>query len=183
MHMMINGLIGLLTMLYPFAVYFGTQYLEPWKIAAVLFVLLGIRLVASYSVRHWSCPLLIAGMVYCGFAIWSNALLTLRFYPAIANAAMLLLFSASLLSSQSLIERLARLQHPDLPPEGILYTRRVTWVWCGFFIVNGGIALATALWASIGLWSLYNGFIAYLLMGILLVGEYIIRMKTQKHVK
>jgi uncharacterized membrane protein len=183
MQVMINSVIGLLTMFYPFAVYFGTRYLEPWKIASVLLVLLGIRLIASYSVKHWSYPLLMMGMVYCGFAIWSNELLTLRFYPAIANAAMLLLFSWTLLSPPSLIERIARIQHPDLPPEGIVYTRRVTQVWCAFFIVNGSIAFATALWGSFELWSLYNGLIAYLLMGILFVGEYIIRIKTQKHVR
>ena len=176
-------ILGLLTMLYPFAVYFGTQYLEPWKIASILFALLGIRFIASYTVNHWSWPLLMIGMVYCGFAIWSNELLTLRFYPAIANAAMLLLFSWSLLSPPSLIERLARIQHPDLPPEGILYTRRVTLIWCVFFIVNGSIALSTALWSSFELWSLYNGLIAYVLMGILLAGEYIVRIKTRKHVK
>ncbi|MGZ8237628.1 MAG: hypothetical protein ACXW1Z_23480 [Methylobacter sp.] len=183
MRIVINSLIGVLTMLYPFAVYFGTRYLEPWKIASVLLVLLGIRLTASYSAKHWSSPLLIAGMLYCGFAIWSNELITLRFYPVIVNLAMLLVFSWSLLSPQSLIERLARIQHPDLPPEGITYTRRVTQIWCAFFIVNGGIALATALWSSVELWSLYNGLIAYVLMGILLAGEYIVRMKTQKHVK
>ncbi|MEI6066603.1 MAG: hypothetical protein WCP96_04660 [Methylococcaceae bacterium] len=181
--MIINSVIGLLTMLYPFAVYFGIHYLEPWKIASVLFVLLGIRMIVSYSIKHWSCPLLLMGMIYCGFAIWSNELLTLRFYPAIANVAMLLLFSWSLLSPPSLIERLARTQHPDLPPEGVIYTRRVTRIWCVFFIVNGSIALATALWSSFEIWSLYNGFIAYILMGILFVGEYIVRMKTQKHVK
>lgn len=170
-------------MLYPFAVYFGTHYLQPWKIASVLLVLLGIRLIASYSVKHWSSPLLLVGMVYCGFAIWSNELLTLRFYPAIANAAMLLLFSWTLLSPPSLIERIAKIQHPNLPPEGIVYTRRVTQVWCAFFIVNGGIAFATALWGSFELWSLYNGLIAYLLMGLLFVGEYIVRIKTQKHVR
>jgi len=170
-------------MLYPFAVYFGTHYLEPWKIASILSALLGIRLIASYTVKHWSSPLLMLGMVYCGFAIWSNELLTLRFYPAIANGAMLLLFSWSLLSPPSLIERLARIQHPDLPPEGIVYTRRVTWIWCAFFIVNGSIAFATALWSSFEFWSLYNGLIAYILVGILLVGEYIVRMKTQKHLR
>lgn len=170
-------------MLYPFAVYFGTHYLQPWKIASVLLVLLGIRLIASYSVKHWSSPLLLVGMVYCGFAIWSNELLTLRFYPAITNAAMLLLFSWTLLSPPSLIERIAKIQHPNLPPEGIVYTRRVTQVWCAFFIVNGGIAFATALWGSFELWSLYNGLIAYLLMGLLFVGEYIVRIKTQKHVR
>ena len=170
-------------MLYPFAVYFGTQYLEPWKIASVLLVLLGLRLIASYASKHWSSPLLMAGMVYCGFAIWSNELLTLRFYPAIANGMMLLLFTWSLWSPPSLIERVARIQHPDLPSEGILYTRRVTQIWCAFFIVNGSIALVTALWCSFEVWSLYNGLIAYLLMGFLFVGEYVVRMKTQKHVR
>jgi uncharacterized membrane protein len=180
---MLNSLIGVLTMLYPFAVYFGTQYFEPWKIAVILIVLLGIRLLASYSVKHWSSPLLLVGMAYCAFAIWSNELLTLRFYPVIVNAAMLSIFSASLLSPQSLIERLARIQHPDLPTEGVIYTRRVTQLWCAFFIINGGIALTTALWSSFEVWSLYNGLIAYVLMGILLAGEYIVRLKTQKHVK
>lgn len=170
-------------MLYPFAVYFGIQYLEPWKIASILFVLLGIRLIAAYSVKHWSSPLLMLGMVYCLLAGWSNELLSLRFYPVIVNCAMLLLFSWSLLSPQSLIERIARIQHPELPPEAIVYTRRVTQVWCVFFIVNGSIALITALWSSFDAWILYNGLIAYLLMGILFAGEYCVRLRTQKHVK
>ena len=49
---MINSVIGLLTILYPFAVYFGMHYLEPWKIASVLFILLGIRLIASEYYQH-----------------------------------------------------------------------------------------------------------------------------------
>ena len=52
-----------------------------------------------------------------------------------------------------------------------------------FFIVNGSIALVTALWSSFEIWSLYNGFIAYLIMGLLLVGEYIVRMRTQKYAR
>jgi uncharacterized membrane protein len=183
MRLIINTAIGLLTTLYPFAVYFGTQYLPPWKIASVLMVLLGLRLIASYSIKHWSYPLLIVGIMYFGVAIWSNQLLTLRFYPVIANAAMLLLFAWSLYSPPSLIERIARIQHPNLPPEGVIYTRRVTQIWCGFFSINGSIALATALWSSMETWSLYNGLIAYILMGILFAAEYLIRIKTQKHVR
>jgi uncharacterized membrane protein len=110
-------------------------------------------------------------------------LLTLRFYPAIVNAAMLLLFSWSLWSPPSIIERFARIQHPDLPPEGVIYTRCVTQVWCGFFIINGSIALATTLWSSFEIWSLYNGLIAYLMMGILFIGEYLVRIKTQNHAR
>ncbi|MGZ8186201.1 MAG: hypothetical protein ACXWTL_07130 [Methylobacter sp.] len=183
MRIFINSVTGLLTLFYPFAVYFGINYLEPRQIAAMLVILLLIRLSASYSAKYRITPLLIAGIVYCGFAIWSNNLVTLRFYPVLVNEMMLLVFSWSLLSPPSLIERLARLQHPDLPPEGIIYTRRVTQAWCVFFIINGSIALTTALWSSFEFWSLYNGLIAYLLMGILLGGEYIIRIRTQKHVR
>jgi uncharacterized membrane protein len=183
MHIVFNSIIGLLTLLYPFIVYFGTQYLEPWKIAGILIILLCIRLLASVAVKHWSSPLFLIGILYFSFAIWSDRLFTLRFYPVIANLAVLLLFSWSLYSPPSLIERIARIQHPNLPPEGVVYTRRVTQVWCLFFVINGSIALVTALWASFEIWSLYNGLIAYLLMGILFAGEYIIRMKTQKHAR
>lgn len=182
MKVFLNGIIGLLTLLYPFAVYFGIKYFEPWKIASFLVGLLAIRLVASVSIKHWSSPLLLIGMLYCAFAIWTNELSTLRLYPVIVNVGMLLLFAWSLVSPPSLIEHLARIQHPDLPPEGIVYTRRVTQVWCAFFIINGSIAYVTARWSSFETWSLYNGLIAYVLMGILFAGEYVVRMRTQKHV-
>jgi uncharacterized membrane protein len=182
MRVAINGLIGLLTLAYPLAVYFGIQYVEPRMIAVILLALLALRL-ASRAGGQWMRPLLITGMLYCGFAIWANNLISLRFYPALVSAGMLLIFAWSLWSPQPLIERLARLQHPDLPPEGVVYTRRVTQVWCAFFAMNGLIALATALWGSFEQWSLYNGLISYLLTGALLGGEYIVRLRTQKHVR
>ena len=183
MRWLVNSVIGLSTLLYPLAVYFGSKYFEPWKLACLLVALLLVRLAASVSRKHWSTPLLIGGIGYALFVIWSNELGALRLYPVLVNGLMLLIFGWSLVSPPPLIERIARLQHPDLPPEGVIYTRRVTQVWCGFFIVNGSIALITALWASLEIWSLYNGLIAYLLMGILFGGEYLVRMKTQKHVR
>jgi uncharacterized membrane protein len=183
MRWLVNGVMALLTLLYPLAVFFGSQYFEPWKIAALLIVLLLARLAASYSGKHWSTPLLIAGIGYCVFAMWSNQLGALRLYPVLVNALMLLIFGWSLFSPPSLVERLARIQHPGLPPEGVAYTRRVTQVWCGFFIVNGTLALVTALWASLEIWSLYNGLIAYVLMGMLFAAEYLVRIRTQKHVR
>lgn len=183
MRIFINGVTATITVLYPLLVYFGINYFEPWKIAGILIVLLLIKLATSYSDNHWSRLLLMAGVLYCGFVMWSNNLVSLRFYPALVSGMLLVIFSWSLLSPPSIIESLARLQHPDLPPEGVIYTRHVTQVWCGFFIVNGVIALATALCSSFEVWSLYNGLIAYLMMGILLGVEYVVRMKTQKHVR
>ncbi|MDD5462672.1 MAG: hypothetical protein PHG00_13740 [Methylococcales bacterium] len=183
MRFLINGITVIFTVLYPLALYFGVNYFAPWKIAGVLAVLLVIKLAASYSDKHWSRPLLIAGVFYFGLVLWNNNFVSLRFYPALVSGVLLIIFSWSLLSPPSLIERFARLQHPDLPAEGVIYTRRVTQVWCIFFIVNGAIAVATAIWSSFEMWSLYNGLIAYVMMGILMGGEYIVRMKTQKHVR
>ncbi len=183
MRWLVNGVVGLSTLLYPLVVFFGSRYFEPWKMAVLLIVLLLLRLAASISSRHWSTPLLIAGIGYCLVAMWSNQVSTLLFYPLLVNALMLLIFGWSLVSPPSLIERLARIQHPDLPPEGVIYTRRVTQVWCAFFIINGALAGLTAVWGSLEIWSLYNGLIAYVLMGLLFAGEYLVRIRTQKHVR
>lgn len=79
-----------------------------------------------------------------------------------------------------MIERFARLHEPDLPESGVRYTRKVTFVWCAFFILNGAAALWTALQASLELWALYNGLIAYVLMGALLGGEFLVRGFVRK---
>ena len=74
-----------------------------------------------------------------------------------------------------MIERFARLGEADLPPAAIGYTRRVTQIWCVFFVGNGALAIYTALYASRDDWALYNGCIAYLLMGALFGGEWLFR--------
>jgi uncharacterized membrane protein len=48
-------------------------------------------------------------------------------------------------------------------------------VWCAFFVLNGAFSAYTALYWSRPSWSLYNGAIAYGLIGVLLVAEVIWR--------
>jgi uncharacterized membrane protein len=93
---------------------------------------------------------------------------------------LLALFGASLAHPPSIIERFARLREPQLPPAAIAYTRRVTQVWCVFFAVNGSIALVTALWASDQVWALYNGLVAYVLIGLLFAGEWVVRRRVRR---
>ena len=69
----------------------------------------------------------------------------------------------------------ARIVEPELPESGVRYTRAVTWVWCGFFAVNGAIATWTALYADWPLWTLYNGLIAYIAIAVLFAGEMLVR--------
>jgi uncharacterized membrane protein len=80
----------------------------------------------------------------------------------------------------TLVERLARLTTPDLPPRGVRYTRRVTQVWCLFFIVNAALTTLTILHGDLALWSLYNGLISYVLIGVLMGGEWLVRRHVMR---
>jgi uncharacterized membrane protein len=106
--------------------------------------------------------------------------LPLKLYPVLVNGALLAAFGYSLVSPPSMVERFARLSEPDLPPAAIGYTRRVTQVWCVFFVFNGAIALGTALWASQDVWALYTGVIAYVLMATLFGVEYLVRLRFKR---
>ncbi|MCL2875028.1 MAG: hypothetical protein FWF12_01770 [Betaproteobacteria bacterium] len=101
------------------------------------------------------------------------------YYPVLVNAVFLLAFGGSLFQSQTLIERLARRFNPDLPPQGVRYTRKVTLAWCAFFVVNGGIAWWTTT-QPMSVWALYNGLIAYVAMGVMFSGEWLIRRRVTR---
>jgi uncharacterized membrane protein len=175
----LTAIAVILTLLYPLAIWLGQGRIEPRWLAMLLLLAAAARLPAMKvsPAARWSgagALLLVAG------AVWSNALLPLKLYPVLVNLAFLAAFGWSLLTPQSMVERMARLSEPDLPPAGVAYTRTVTKVWCVFFVINGSIALGTALWATEAQWSLYNGVIAYLLMGVLFAGEYLVRLKVKR---
>lgn len=109
--------------------------------------------------------------------------LSIRLYPVFMNMAMLTAFGATLFRPPSMAERFARSVEPDLPEEGVRYTRAVTEVWVGFFAVNGAIALWTALQPGWNTWVLYNGFIAYVAAGLLFAGEYLVRRRVRRRAR
>ena len=164
----------LITLLFPWALWLGEGRVAPSLLAALL-LLAGLARwptsAPSAAPRYWAGATILLALL----AFWSGGLLPLRFYPVLVNAAFLTVFAYSLIAPPSMIERLARLHERNFPPAAVGYTRRVTQVWCLFFTLNGAIALYTALFASMSQWSFYNGFLAYLLMGILFAGEYCAR--------
>ncbi|HEX5755704.1 MAG TPA: hypothetical protein VFY12_05070 [Arenimonas sp.] len=167
------ALVVLATVAYPFVVWFGMTRFEPRWLALLLLALVAAR-ASVLRDRLWLSAALGAGaLVLVGFI--ANHGLPLKLYPVLVNAMMLCTFLVSLRYPPSAIERLARLREPDLPPEGVQYTRRLTQVWCLFFVLNGSVALYSALAMSDAAWALYNGFIAYLLMGALFAGEWLLR--------
>lgn len=170
-------LITLLTLAYPALVYAGLGRFEPRWLACLLAALALLR---AYATRERVWLVAAAGALLLAVAsMLGNAAWPLKLYPVLVNAVLLAVFTVSLYYPPSVIERLARLREPALPPEGVAYTRRVTQVWCAFFVINGSVALATALWASDATWALYNGLISYGLMGCLFSGEWLVRRKVK----
>ncbi|MEO8409184.1 MAG: hypothetical protein ABI478_01320 [Propionivibrio sp.] len=171
---------ALLWLVYPLAIYFGLKVFEPRSVALLLAAALLLRrrrdagkLLAGLT--RIDRGVLLALLSLAAATALTNSELLLRLYPAAVNLGLLLLFGLSLLSPCSMVERFARLREPNLPPSGVRYTRRITQVWCVFFAGNGSFAAWTALYATRDQWALYNGLIAYLLMGGLFTGEWVIR--------
>lgn len=171
--------LALLTLAYPLVVYLSLDRLEPRWIA--------LALVAVAIARAWATrrPIWLATAAGAGVlglvAGLGNAWGPLKLYPVLVNAVLLAVFAYSLVRGPTVVERLARLTQPQLPAAAVAYTRTVTKVWCGFFVVNGAMAVVTTFWMSDAAWALYNGLLSYLLMGALLGGEWLVRRRVQAH--
>ncbi|MBV8624793.1 MAG: hypothetical protein JO174_15020 [Herbaspirillum sp.] len=170
---------ALLILLYPLLIWFAHGRVEPRLLALLLVAIAAARLLTTRMDRklRWMG---LAALVLAMPALYWNALLPLKLYPVAISAGMLALFGYSLVKPPSMIERMARLTDPGLPAYAIAYTRRVTQVWCLFFALNGSIALATALWASQAVWSLYTGVLSYIAMGLLFCVEYMVRLHVRR---
>jgi uncharacterized membrane protein len=144
----------------------------------ITFVLLaGAQWLAGEHRTRWAMVLLVLLALLFG----GQAELGIRLYPVMINASLALIFLGSLRATP-LIERFARLSEPDLPPEGVRYTRRVTWVWGIFMSLNAVVALALALWAPLHVWQTWTGAISYLLAALLMMGEWLVRRRVRRRV-
>jgi len=172
----------LLFALYPVLIFVGLQFFDARSVGLFVLAALAVRyrrtalgVMSGLSVWQWLALTLPVVLGVAVVATNSEALLLL--YPASISASMLILFGTTLLHPPTMIERFARMHKPDLPAESVRYTRHVTEAWCLFFVGNGAIAAYTAFFASREAWALYNGLIAYLLMGALFAGERLVRRR------
>lgn len=95
-------------------------------------------------------------------------------YPLIINFSLAALFALSLRSTPA-ITRLALLKQPALNERGRAYTRKLTEIWLGFFVLNGLLSAVLLLPRDKIYWSVYCGAISYVLIGALIGSEMIFR--------
>jgi uncharacterized membrane protein len=168
---------------YPFLVYFGLRILPPGYVAAGLGALVAVRVVFGNNWRHRDAlPYLIAGVIVLLIATHSP-LIGLKAYPVLLSLTFAAVFAYSLWAPPTIIERIARVSHPDLPLEANSYLRKVTIAWVIFLLVNAGISAATAASGNLRVWTLYNGLISYLAMGTMFAGEFLIRQRVHQQLR
>jgi uncharacterized membrane protein len=189
-------LIILLTLLYPLFVFWGLGIFSIREVSITLLAFFFLRLLltkkeqlknnkATNKIKEKTSPLSSGYIVFPVILLFLFSFIFenhigVLFYPVVINSSLALIFLYSLYNPPPVIEKLARLKTPDLPEKAIKYTRTVTKVWLVFFILNATIAAYTALYTSLATWTLYNGLLSYIGIGILFGIEYIVRLRVQK---
>lgn len=178
MKRLLKGAIAIGFLLYPFLVGYSILNGQLMWVSGLLLVLGLCRLLAPNNNLLW--PLATFSILCGGLSLLLRDQAWLKLYPVLMSVGALIIFASTLLRPPSMIERFARIHQPDLPASGVIWTRKVTMVWCGFFALNALIALGTVLLDNLKLWMLYNGFISYLLMSALLGAEFLLRRRQQR---
>ena len=136
---LIIAFVGTLT--YPLLVYFGYSVVSPVFFLVLGLGLVGLRILAlrkNTNAKIWTIAFIFVAIGLC--AVWLvNSHLAVQAYPVLMSLSVACVFGFSLLYPPTIIERIARIKEPNLPPEGVVYTRKVTIVWLIFLILNASI--------------------------------------------
>ena len=170
------------TVLYPVLVYFGLSVVPPGVFVLLALGLFGLRLAAQSGAMRTGSALglfiVLAGSLIVLLLV--RPLLAVMVYPVLVSLTVAAIFIWSLIYPPSAIERMARRRQPALPAATVIYTRNLTMVWVVFLLGNAFVAVGLAIWASVAAWTIWTGLIAYMLIGALLVGEWLLRDRLQR---
>ena len=180
-----------ISVLYPLIVYCGLEYwgLSPRRLSIVL---LALAFYHFFNFTHGKshmdrgrAAVFVALVSICAFlAFFADNILFVKLYPVLVSLSLLAFFGVTLFHGESFAFRMASLADKSLMVSPSLnavrrYCRKVTIAWCIFFSVNAFIALLTVFVGSDKIWSLYNGLISYILIGIIFIVEYLVRKMVQ----
>lgn len=172
-------LLFVLSLMYPFAVYFLRETFSYSCFGVFLIVVLILRAFLEKNLNQRFLFLMISGIM--GTLFFWNDRIAVHLYPVIVSLSFAAVLGWTLIYPPSLIERFARIFEGDLDARGVVYTRKVTILWLLFCVINAGISLATLLIDNPEIWMLYNGLISYVLIGIIMGSEYLFRIYYKRH--
>lgn len=176
---LLSAIGGVLALTYPLVVYLVLDRYGPQALAILVLVtflsllVLGARRAGADRRGRLLVPLVAVGLAAASLALREVGLVLL--VPVALNAMLGATFAATLFSGPPMIERFARLQHPDLTEPEVAWCRLWTVIWSAFFALNVVLVSWLAFAAPLSWWVAYTGGIAYILMGVLFLVEYLAR--------
>lgn len=184
----LNIIFILIIIFYPFIIFFSLNNFEPRILSLFLLAVISIRFLQTKQSKNNKNNLLLFqkyGVLIGGITLVIliqiyNQDIFIKLYPVLMNLIFFFSFSYTLLSPPSMIERFARIQNKNPSKHLKKYTYKVTIAWCLLFLFNTIMSVYTAIYTDLKTWTLYNGFISYLLIGTLFFGEFIIRYFVKK---
>ncbi len=176
MRSLIYTALVLATISFPFLIYYLHRYTQSSQLVGWFILVISLLKLILYisekgikQVNHLWIYLLVNAIILA--LVYSNFTTFHIFIPTIINGLLLANFSFSLLKERTIIELFARKQVENLSIPEVSYCRKLTIVWCCFFLINGSIPAYLGIKEHIGLWTIYTGLISYLLMGTLFFFE------------
>ncbi|RDU73637.1 hypothetical protein CQA66_00105 [Helicobacter aurati] len=157
------------SLLYPFILYFYTDLESIGLVMAVFWCINILRATDTQQRIIAACITLF----FVAITILHAQFLTFL-YPVFINLLLFITFLFSL-KEEAIITRFARMRAANLSEKAILYTRKLTVLWCYFFFMNGCIAGILAFVTDKRFWTFYCGILSYILIGIFLLSEIIYR--------
>ena len=166
---------GCFIVAYPFIIFYALK-----QNVAVKFIGLLLLLMIVFSfLRNKNKFMFLAGLILVSFVIFFNQEIFLKLYPVLMNASVCTIFTLSLNKTPLITQFAQKMQKEPLDQSAIIYTHHATIAWAIFMFINTLISFATVFMAN-EIWVLYNGFISYVLIGTMMLTEYIIRKGRQK---
>lgn len=144
----------------------------PAVLALGLILPLLFHLVIVATTRyHFTTPLSL-GALFRTSLVTVSALTHWAIYGGLLAA-----FGSTLrLGRDALITAMARRLHGAISDELALYTRRVTWAWCGFFAVQLTVSLSLFAFAPLVVWSFFVNVLDIPLVAAMFGAEYVFRL-------
>jgi len=179
MNKILSTIGAVLIFLYPFIIFFGVKSFGPrfLSLTFLLIILTYILPSKSVSFSKWhKYSIMVLALILLLLTQIYDSILFIKIYPVFVSLIFFTFFFITLFYPPSMIEIFARMTDKNLSEAAIKYTRNVTKIWCVFFIFNATISLYTAFFCDIKIWTFYNGFLSYILIGTLFACEYLFRI-------
>ena len=178
----------LLLLVYPlvmhFSIHYGHAEIGVYYLAMLLMLPLLFTLLQGRRPAGWMLGVALLALLITGLGVIEAGVMII-IPPAIMFAALFVFFASSLRAEGTpVVTRLAAvIRAEQLSPEIRSYTRKATIAWSVFFLAMLMASLMLGLWAPLEIWSWFSNFLAYVLIAVMFIVEYLVRRHSlQDHV-